>query len=488
MMSQDQPTPRAVFTLIVLLAAPLGAAAQVSTEVRLCLQDYKMLQRAGEKDAALDKLRACARDNPEEFTLQKTLGKKLAELHESSGDPAMAEEAIRAYQAAGALDPAKFSSLWAALAGLQQSLGRHGDAISSWEQAMPSLMISEKQGAQDALWELYVQAGEDEKALELWPDVAYRQTDSYDSLSAAARLHQDAERWDDAKDLWKRALDLQPGNAEAQAAYNDILAKTASSGGSADKNALLDAWLPKLGEADDAFLAELMGMTREVLNPQAERAIAREMLQRNPASPQANLSMGESLLSEGDEAGAERALKTALNGGLSGPEQGRAHAVLGRMVEQRTYARYAAAGNKTGKGPINTAIRGYDQALSHYRKAAAAGADVDDEISNVQSAKRRLGGAVEQIGGMETEAAQDACAKLSADARYGYDRSKPIERTLKGDTPLSTSAGAAGDSGNLLSGGSTLALMDARWAAGTCWVKVKASDGRSGWVEKSKTR
>jgi tetratricopeptide (TPR) repeat protein len=488
MTAQAITTSRILLVLLTLLAVPLSAAAQVSTQVRLCLQDYKLLMRSGEKDAALDKLRSCARENPGEYTLQKTLGKKLGELFENSGDAALGAEAVTAYKAAAALDAAKFAGLWATLAGLQESLGRTADSIASWEQAMPDLMISERQSAQDALWRLYTAAGEDEKALELWSEVSYRQKDDLGSVTAAARLHQAAERWDGAKDLWKRALELQPDNAEAQAAYNEILAKTAASGGSADKNALLAAWIPKLGEADDAFLAELMALTREVLNPEAEQAIAQEMLMRDPANPAANLAMGEALLSEGDEAGAERALKKALSGGLSGSDEGRAHAVLGRMVEQRTYARYAAAGSKTGKDVINRALRGYDQALSHYRKAAAAGADVDSEIANVRSAKGALGGASSGITKLEVEAAKEACANLSGEAELAYDRGKPIPRTVGSETGLSRSAGASGDSSNLLASGDPISVMSSRWAGGTCWLKVKAADGRTGWIKKSKTR
>jgi len=488
MTAQAKHSLLALPALLALLVSAHPAQAQVSTSVRLCLQDYALLARSGDKEAALNKLRSCAVDNPGEYALQKTLGKKLAELHRESGDAALGEEAVRAYEAAAAINGAKFASLWGSLASLQQSLGRDADAIHSWEQALPDLMISERQEANDALWVLYRDAGEDEKALALWPEVSYRQSGDFASVSHAARLHQGAERWDDAKDLWKRALDLQPDDAAARTAYNEILAETAASGGSADKNALLAAWTPKLGEADDAFLAELMAMTREVLNPRAELAIAREMLTRDPANAQANLSVGDALLSEGDEAGAEKALKKALAGELPSSDEGRAHAILGRMVEQRTYAKYASAGTKTGKAVINATIRGYDRALGHYRKAAAAGADVQSEIDNVRRAKRALGGAAGGITQLEVQAAKEACTKLSGEAQYGYDRDKPVKRTLKGDTALSPSAGASSDSNNTVAGGTEVSLMDARWSGGTCWIKLKSPDGRSGWLKKSKTR
>ena len=72
---QDKPSPLASMALLALLATPLAASAQVSTEVRLCLQDYALLSRSGDKAAALDKLRDCAKQHPGEYALQKTLGK-----------------------------------------------------------------------------------------------------------------------------------------------------------------------------------------------------------------------------------------------------------------------------------------------------------------------------------------------------------------------------------------------------------------------------
>ena len=480
------PRPSALGALL-LLAAALPATAQVSTEVRLCLQDYAMLSRSGEAEAALEKLRGCAKDHPDVFALQKTLGKKLAELHADTGSTALAEEAVTALQAAERIDSGKFVSLLGDLAGLQQALGREDEAIATWERALPHLMISEKQDAEDRLWTMYRDAGEDEKALALWSTVSYRQTDAA-SVAYAAGLMKKAGRLDDAKDLYKRALEDSPEDEALQAAYTEILAETAASGGSADKNDLLDAWLPKLGEADDEFLGQLMQLTRDVLRPDAEAQVAREMLKRDPDNAQANLSLGEAMLSEGDEAGGEKKLKAALAGGLSKDDQGRAHSQLGRLAEQRTYARYAAAGSKVGKAEINAAMRGYDEALSHYRKAAAAGADVEDEIANVTRAKSRLGQGSASISDLETEAAKKACDTLSKDARYGYDRDKPLMRTVKSESPLSGSAGGAGDPGNALAGGSEVALMDADWSGGTCWVKVKAADGRQGWLKQSRVR
>lgn len=487
MIRADFDLTRALLASLALAGAAIPAAAQVSTEVRLCLMDYQRLSRSGDEEASLAKLRSCATEHPGVYALQKTLGKKLLELHAESGDRALAEEAVAAYQRAEAIDAGKFRALLGELARLQAGLGREEDAVATWERALPHLMISEKQAAEDELWVLYRRTGNDAKALELWSSVSYRQSDP-DSLAYAAGLLEEAGRLDDAKDLYKRALEASPDDPELQAAYTEILAETAASGGSSDKNDLLDAWLPKLDEADDDFLRQLMQLTREVLRPEAELEVAREMLKRNPENALANLSVGESMISEGDESGGEAKLKAALAAGLPDAEAARAHAELGRMIEQRTFARYAAAGNRVGKAEINAALRGYDRALSQYRRAAAKGAHVSDEIANVRAAKESLGAGSETISNLETQAAMDACEQLSADARFGYDRDKPLLRTVKGEVALSLSAGAAADSGNTLAGGSEVALMDAGWGGGTCWVKVKAADGRQGWLKQSRLR
>ncbi|MEM7246067.1 MAG: hypothetical protein AAF533_12040 [Acidobacteriota bacterium] len=468
-----------------MLATALPAAA--NSDLKFCLMDYKRLNSEGDKDGALDALRGCAKDHEGTYMVHKLLGTKLAELAEGGRDE-LRPEAITQWSKASELSSEKFGALHLRLGNLHLASGQEAEGLAALTKALDYVGFSEKRDVENQLWELYRKFNDDENALKLWKEIGHRYDDDHGSQVAAARLLEASGDSAGAKKAWGKAAELDPNDREAKSAYERLLTSGAAGGGSTEKAAFLNAWMGKLHEADMTQLVNLLDLSEQLMRSNESLRLANEISRRDPGNGRARMFLARVAMDEGNTDTAESYARSALNGQLDSQSRGEAHALLGSIIEKRTYSRYSRAPSKTGSDVINRAVRGYDEALSHFRQAQSAGLDMSRQIRNVRDAKNLLGGQQADLGAAQREADRAACSRLAKDARFAYDQGKALTRTSRGSVQLAYDAGGSGQGGLTVSGGTTVEIKNASYSGGTCWLQVRAPDGTQGWARESKFR
>jgi Tfp pilus assembly protein PilF len=472
------------------LAAPLPAAPPAAppsalSDEKTCLMEY--VTNRADMEKALGILRTCAERLPDSYAIRRTLGRKLLDL---AGDPTANPEGARAALAhlekAAALDPAQFADDWASLARLQELLGMEAQSLASYEQALPYLQPDQKGQVTDALWKLYRARGDEAKAIAVWRSAWYRWHDDVPSQRDAGRMLLRAGDVEGARAAYERALEIEPDDAATKDAHARLLDATARSGGSAEKNALLQAWLPKLEEADVERLEGLLEVAREALRADAARAIAEEIMARQVESHRACLVLAELRSDAGNHSQARTLAEKALRGSTLSPvERASAQAVLGKAIASEAYQAYSRSGSATSEATVKSVLALYRVALEALEEARAGGLAVDAEIASIEASIAALGGLGQDIAVERRRVAEVSCRELAGRARYQYDIDKPMRRTTTASVRLSRTTG--GDQqGGALGSGTAVKLLATDWVGGECWAQVKADDGTAGWVPYSK--
>lgn len=464
---------------LLLLPSLLGFVEAVAADERSCLMSYVRLRAT--PDAALEALRECGRQHPESFAIQRTLGRRLAERAET--DPSVREEAIRHFELAAAADPAQLADDWRLLARLLQDAGRATDAGEAYREATAFVTVPERLAILDMLWELHRELGDDEAALATWREIWHRHEDDFESQLAAARLLEEAGEKEEAKSRYTRALQLRPDHAGAQRAHEALLVATASGGGSAEKRALLESWLPRLRDADEAMLETLLEAARATYWSDAAERVARRLVEVDPSHARAHLVLAEQRAGEAGQV-ARRHAERALAGALDAGERAAAHEIAGRTLLADAHARYAAAGSSANRHLVESTAGDLRRAMRHLEQAMDAGRSVEDALANIERSLATLGDLSGDITAARREAARDRCSALASEARFRYEKDDPLSRTSVRTVRLSRSAGATASLGTLEAGVS-VDVSDAAWADGSCWLEARASDGTQGWAKAS---
>lgn len=244
--------------------------------------------RRGDADTALARLSGASERYPEDLQLRHALGF----AYMAKGHFAFAEQAFRSLK-----ERYPQSRAWPAL--IADLLRRQGRPAEAADEIAPLLdMPDVTPGMKRLVGQIELEAGRNDRALELLRDaLAANPTDSRTLLAAVEAWHR-MEAFDDARSTLDAALATHPASPDLWRAR--LAFETFADNGARD---VVDRWLSAMPDHVPALMARSTIHQRAGETEQAE-SLVRRIAALEPGHAQAELRLVDSLLARGDHDGA----------------------------------------------------------------------------------------------------------------------------------------------------------------------------------------
>ena len=311
--------------MVVFLATFCFTGVLVYASQRETLIEFTTLKKGGKTEEAIALMKSHLEAESEWYYGNLYLGKLYYDLERI-------DESLPYLEKAKELNPSSFGPAGIELGKAYLASGENEKAIRALEEAREFLLPEEKERVDMELWKVYYECGDYHKALSYFEKFTYRFRDSYEDMKMAGEMYLKLGKELEAKDAYRRALELNPGDVGIKRALADLYLSSSSEGGLWEKKEALNFWkeLPE-EEKTPEVLEKLGNIAVSVKDEECARECFGKLLEVDPENCSALLW---SMNTELDECSYRDALtharKVVQYDGLTADEKAAAYIIAGR--------------------------------------------------------------------------------------------------------------------------------------------------------------